>query len=446
MFNQNPPKRSSVELYVPCRCAAKMNAKKSCLIPRAAGRHNYPTSGVTAVHTIHFPVSARQFVLPLVAHLNGNGFATELWFENQPQHAAVIRQITGPQRHLNMDLTPNIATLGRRVRQFRNALREARPTVLHCHQTRAAVVPLLAGWMANVPVRIYHNHGLPYLGHRGAMRLLLRQLEWINIHLATHVLLVSHSNLAAARADGLLKAGQGRVLAHGSAAGIDLRDYAPDRFNREAQARARHHWGIGQAGFVLGYVGRPVRRKGFHRLLRSWEQSGLSQQGGILLLAGCTREQCATALRRQVAGVIALGYLTDLREFYAAGDAVVLPSDHEGFPYSLLEGAAASRPLIGTDLPGLRCAVHHETTGLLVRPRDEAALGQAITRLAQHPELRHQWGRNARTRVEREFDRPRVLENLVEYYRTGLGVVPSSPALQPVNLAANRHIALTVAA
>jgi len=248
--------------------------------------------------------------MPMVAHLNQHGFDTELWFENQPAHQDTVRQILVPHRHLDFDLTPRPVTFLARLARYRRQLRAAKPSVLHAHQTRASLIPLLAASLERVPIRIYHNHGLPYLGYRGPMRWALRNLETINIRLATHVLLVSHSNLEAARADGLLRRGTGEVLAHGSAVGIDLVEFAPERFDLEAKNAARQKFGAGDAAFVLGYVGRPVKRKGFHLLLSAWEKSGIGRQGNIVLIAGCAREECRRLLGRVFEAVIGFGYLT----------------------------------------------------------------------------------------------------------------------------------------
>ena len=359
--------------------------------------------------------------MPMVAHLNRHGLDTELWFENQPKHAATIRHITVPQRHVDSDFSFNPLVFLRRLNAYRRELRKTPPRVIHTHQARASIIPLLAARLENIPVRVYQNHGLPYLGHRGALRGLLRGMERVNIRLATHVLLVSHSNLAAARADGLLPDGKGTVLAHGSAVGIDLDEFAPRHFDETARSAARRKFGVGEGAFVLAYVGRPVKRKGFPLLLRAWEASGLGRDGNVLLAAGCTAQECDAVLRSPVEGLQGLGYLTDLREFYAASDAVALPSDHEGFPYSLLEGAAAGRALIGTDIPGIRCAVQPDRTGLLVPARDEAALRDAIRLLASDSALRRRLGQNARDRVEREFARETVLDSLHQFYRSDLG-------------------------
>ncbi len=354
--------------------------------------------------------------MPMVEWLNRHGIDAELWFENQVKHQAVIRQITVPSRHVDSDLSFDPLAFNRRLAAYRRELRRSPPRILHAHQARASLIPLLAGYLEKVPVRIYHNHGLAYLGYRGVMRRLLRALEQVNIGFATHVLLVSHSNLEAARSDGLLRAGKGTVLANGSAVGIDLQEFAREQFNANAQIAGRRKFGLPADRFVLAYVGRPVKRKGFHFLLRAWKRTRLGFKGNILLVAGCTQEECARALAQEVEGVKGLGYLTDLREFYAASDAVVLPSEHEGFPYSLLEGAAAGRPLIGTDIPGIRCAIQRDHTGLLVGPGDEAALCRAIETLVADPALGARLGANARGRVEREFERKIVLQSLLDYY------------------------------
>ena len=155
--------------------------------------------GGRVVHSIHFPVSARNFVAPMVEHLNRSGIAAELWFENRACFAQIISGINVPQRHIETDVCVNPIVFCRRVARYRRRLRQTRPAVVHAHQTRATLVPLLAARLAGVPIRVYHNHGLAYLGYRGPLRQALRALERTNLRLATHALLVSHSNLNAAR-------------------------------------------------------------------------------------------------------------------------------------------------------------------------------------------------------------------------------------------------------
>ena len=377
------------------------------------------------IQNIHFPVSARSFVEPIVDRFNREHIETELWVENNPKHQAVLQSLNVPKRLVGSDLTLNPFAFFKRVLAYRQALREAQPQVLHAHQTRASLIPLLAAYLEKVPVRIYNNHGLPYLGYTGPMRWLLRALEKSNIALATHTLLVSHSNLEEAIADNLLPKGKGTIIKSGSAVGIDLDEYDLSKFDPAAASQARKQFNLAEDVFVLGYVGRPVKRKGFHLLIAAWQAANLAEKGAVLLIAGCSDSECQAVTGYAVPGVKGLGYLNGLTAFYAACDAVTLPSEHEGFPYSMLEGAAAGKPLIGTDIPGIRCTIRHNETGLLVPKRNPEALAEAIQLMAEDRELRSRLGKNARSRVEAEFSRDIVLSGLLAFYQN-IGISASS--------------------
>ncbi len=374
------------------------------------------------IQSIHLPVSARSFVLPMVKSLNQAGVSTELWVENFAKQSAIVELLDVPKYFIASDLVKNPLEIMARFLNYRRQLRRAKPQVIHTHQTRAAIIPLLAAYLEKVPVRIYHNHGLSYLGYKGGMRWFLRILEVVNISLSTHVLLVSKSNLDEARVDGILKRNQGYVLAHGSAVGIDLDRYKPEYFSTAAAKIARQNLGIPEDAFVLAYIGRPFKRKGFHLLIKAWERSGLGQQNHFLIIAGCSAADCDAVLGYQSQGVKGLGYLTSLREFYAACDVVTLPSEHEGFSYSLLEGAAAGKPLIGSDIPGNRCAIQPDLTGILIPKDNETALAEAIKYFAFNPDLRHQLGKNARYRIEQEFTNEIVLAGLLDFYTNVIGL------------------------
>jgi N,N'-diacetylbacillosaminyl-diphospho-undecaprenol alpha-1,3-N-acetylgalactosaminyltransferase len=374
------------------------------------------------LHCIRHPVGARNFIAPVVEFFNQYGIRTELWYHGDEALAHMDWGIDVPHRKVQLDFSPRPLVFRERLTDFRRRLRLIHPEVVHAHQMRGALIPLLGAYLEKIPVRVYHNHGLPYLGHRGLVRILLRAFERLNMALATHLLLVSHSNLQAGQADSLPGIQKGQVLGAGSIAGIDLQEYSPEQFTSAAAQAARQKLGISPNAFVLAYVGRPVKRKGFHRLLAAWEKLALSEQEGILIIAGCSEDECRKAIGHPLTGVMGLGYLEDLRPFYAASNAVILPSDHEGFPYALLEGAAAGRALLGTDIPGVRCTIRHEQTGFLFPADDQSELVKTIRRCATTPALCTNLGRNARARVEAEFDRQIVLNNLLRFYHEHLAI------------------------
>ena len=369
------------------------------------------------IHLIHHPVSAKKFIEPLVKALNSKGIKAELWLENREDLKDFIDTIDCPKRFAKFDLSINPFSVLMRAIQLVKKFKASKPTAIHAHQTRAAFIPLLASLIVRTPIRIYHVHGTPYLGYRGPLWAALWLLEFLNCRLATHVIAVSPSIRKKMIQHNIVRESKCEVLGKGSSCGIDLVEFSAEQFNEQHKARARQTLGIIPKAYVVLYVGRPFKRKGFYTLLDTWQSSELSNSGNILLIAGCNNDDVLRATGgSSLKNVIALGYVKDLRPCYAACDVVVLPSRHEGFPYSLLEGAAAVRPLIGTDVPGIDSIIVDGKNGLLVPVGDVEALVKAITTLKEDRKLGEQMGQSGRKLGEQYFDRKICNGLLLDYY------------------------------
>jgi len=110
-----------------------------------------------------------------------------------------------------------------------------------------------------------------------------------------------------------------------------------------------------------------------------------------------------------------LGAADDVRPFIAASDCVVLPSYREGLPRSLLEASAMARPIIGTDVPGVRDVVDDRVTGLLCAVRSATSLADAmLAMIALGPAERRAMGQAGRERVERRFAIEEVTRRYLE--------------------------------
>jgi glycosyltransferase involved in cell wall biosynthesis len=100
-----------------------------------------------------------------------------------------------------------------------------------------------------------------------------------------------------------------------------------------------------------------------------------------------------------------LGEVSDVRPILEKADVVVLPSSYrEGVPNALLEGLALGRPVITTDAPGCRETVVDKVNGLLIPPRDVAALSAAMRYMITHQERRLEMGREGRKLAVERFD------------------------------------------
>jgi glycosyltransferase involved in cell wall biosynthesis len=178
-------------------------------------------------------------------------------------------------------------------------------------------------------------------------------------------------------------------------------------------------------GPVALFVGAARYYKGIDVLLRA-----MAKVDGKLVVAG--RGTQDPSLKR-LAGdlgiddrVSFLGEVSSsrLRILLNAADVFVLPSIDrcETFGIGQLEAMACSKPIVSTDLPtGVRSVNRPGETGLVVPPGEPDALAEALNRLLSNPGLRDEYGKAARSLVEREFGADRMVSKTLEVYREVLG-------------------------
>jgi glycosyltransferase involved in cell wall biosynthesis len=112
----------------------------------------------------------------------------------------------------------------------------------------------------------------------------------------------------------------------------------------------------------------------------------------------------------------------ELPAYYAASDMVVIPSrPPEAFGVALAQGMAAGKPVIGSDIPGVRTVVENGESGFLIEPGDKVALAERIEQLAGDPDLRRQMGFRGRERIVRRYTWRTVGERLLALYMEVLG-------------------------
>jgi glycosyltransferase involved in cell wall biosynthesis len=321
---------------------------------------------------------------------------------------------------------PRRITPLRDLRAVVGILREmsrVRPAIVHAHTPKGGLLGMIAAAAHRAPVRIYHIRGLPLLGARGMKRRLLWATEWLACRLAHQVLCVSHSVRAEAVDAGICPPEKIAVLGGGSGNGVDATGrFDPDRLDDRLRAETRARLGIPRDSVVLGFVGRIVRDKGIVELTEAWRELRDRYPHLRLLMIGPFEPQDPVPpeigrLLREDPRVHLAGMDWNTPPLYAAMDLVALPTYREGFPNVPLEAAAMRLPVVATSIPGCVDAVADGVTGLLVPPRDPAALRTALARYLDDPELRLLHGAAGRERVLREFRQEAIWEALCGEYR-----------------------------
>ena len=170
------------------------------------------------------------------------------------------------------------------------------------------------------------------------------------------------------------------------------------------------------------FVGRLVYYKGLAVLIESMKQCP-----GTLMLVG--DGPLESSLRAQVAAsglesrVLFVGRASnqDLPAYYHASDVFVLPSVAETEAYGIVqvEAMASAVPVVSTNLPtGVPWVNQDGVSGLVVPPRDPAALAQALARLLGDPVLRRTLGQNGRRRARALFLREQTVASFKSLIET----------------------------
>jgi glycosyltransferase involved in cell wall biosynthesis len=110
----------------------------------------------------------------------------------------------------------------------------------------------------------------------------------------------------------------------------------------------------------------------------------------------------------------------DLVRLYCSAEIAVVPSLYEGFGFPAAEAMACELPVVCSTAGALPEVVGDDGAGILVPPRNAPALGQAIHRLLEDPDLRRQMGQAGRRRVTTLFTWETAARQMVEVYREAI--------------------------
>ena len=190
--------------------------------------------------------------------------------------------------------------------------------------------------------------------------------------------------------------------------GVDLSMFQP--IDRD-EARRKIGYGPGR---LLLFVGRLERLKGVEIAIRALAllRDRAHDDVRLLILGEDSRDGDESEKERlkQVASEVGVRDRVDflgsvahheLPFFYSAVDVCVMPSYSESFGFVGLEAQACGRPVVASDVSGLRSVVRDDVSGYLIDSHDPALYAERIGRLLDNPELAQQMGRRGRLLAQR---------------------------------------------
>jgi glycosyltransferase involved in cell wall biosynthesis len=363
--------------------------------------------------------------ITLTARLEPRGYATLL-----------VRGVEGDREGSMDHLADALGVRPRRVAWLRRSVgrhdiralievwrivRTTRPDILHTHAAKGGAIGRTAAIIAGrrrprVILHTFHGHVLTDYFSPG-LATLFRRVERFLAARSTVLIAVSSEVR-----DDLVRLG---IAPHDKVRvvplGFDLEPFVADGGRGDAERlRVRRELAIAPAARVVTLVARLAPIKRVDRFLAVAEQ--LADLPGVRFVVvgdGELRDElrASSAARRLADRVVWAGLRHDMPGVCFASDVVVLTSDNEGTPVSLIEAQAAGVPVVSTRVGGVESVVLDGVSGSVVDRDDVAGFAGRVRALLEDRELAAVQGSAGRSHVLSRFGLDRLVDDVDGLYR-----------------------------
>lgn len=255
---------------------------------------------------------------------------------------------------------------------------------------------------------IYTAHGFHfYRGGPRARNLAFLALEKLAGRWTDYLVVINREDEQAAKAHRLVP--DDRVC-YMPGIGVDTSTYRRANVSDTEVARVRREIGVSDSDTVFLMIAEFIKRKRHADVLRALAQ--MRMPNTYVVFAGdgpLLQESKKLANGLGIASRVRfLGVRDDIPSLLAASNALILPSNQEGLPRSVMEAMCMGVPVIGSRIRGTRDLIELGG-GLLVRVGDVDGLAGAMTWLAEHPEEARAMGERGRSQIS-AYDLDRIIE------------------------------------
>ncbi|MBT6230541.1 MAG: glycosyltransferase [Candidatus Scalindua sp.] len=199
--------------------------------------------------------------------------------------------------------------------------------------------------------------------------------------------------------------------------GVELDQYNP---GMDASEKIRLSLGITDDYPIIGAIGRLVHQKGYSHFLQAAKQVYVEKKYVRFVIVGHGPEEDNLKSMAKSLGISHVctfaGLRRDIPELLSTFEVFVLSSVLEGLPRIVIEAMAMGRPIVATDIDGVREELEDGITGLLVPPENSDFLAKSIIDLLTDKDKSVQMGINARRVAEERFGVGIMLKNVEEVY------------------------------
>lgn len=306
--------------------------------------------------------------------------------------------------------------------QLYKIFKKEKPNIVHSHTPKAGTLGMMAAKLANVPHRLHTIAGLPLLVATGSKRRLLDTVEKITYACATKIYPNSYGMRDIIIQNKYTKKEKLKVIGYGSSNGIDTTQFDPNLVSDNTKQNLRKELGLSEESFLFLFIGRVVTDKGVNELVQAFSEIHSSIPNSHLVIVGNYESNLDPLLPKtdnlieKHLNIHAVGYKTNVIDYFAAADTLVFPSYREGFPNVVMQAAAMQLNAIVSDINGCNEIITNGENGWIVPPKNVEQLKDRMIWCFSNPEESEKMGLRSRRLMQEKYERQFVWEELLKEY------------------------------
>jgi N,N'-diacetylbacillosaminyl-diphospho-undecaprenol alpha-1,3-N-acetylgalactosaminyltransferase len=314
-------------------------------------------------------------------------------------------------------LSPISATSS--ILELSKILKSLNLDLLHTFTVKPNIFGTFAGKMAGVPkiVNLVEGLGSFYIDNSLKSKIVRKIIETsykISFRFAKKVIFVNSDDPEYLESKGIISKDKIHII---KSVGVDTEFYKMENVPDEVQKNLRKSLDIKNQKVII-MIARAILHKGTLDFYKSAEI--LKDKNYKFLFVGGLDEGNKFGMSQDFmnsGNVNWLNFRNDIRELIAISDLVVLPSYREGVPRTLLEASAMGKPIIGTNVVGVREAVDNGENGFLIPIESPEILSEKISQILENRNLHKDMSERSRQKAVSEFDIKNIVQKYIDFYK-----------------------------
>ena len=374
------------------------------------------------------PITIRSFLLPFIKHFRGLGWQVDGMAQGVSED---IECVAACDRVWDIQWSRNVfdpRNLVAGVKRVQEVVKAEDYDLVHVHTPIAAFVTRFALRNFQQTKVIYTAHGFHF--YRGGSKLknaVFFNLEKLAGRWTDYLVTINREDEAAAKQNHFLDAE--RIRYH-RGIGVDTSYYAQGKARADDVAKIRQEFALAAEDSLFLAMAEFSPRKRHRDLIAAFAQLNDPQVHLALAGEGPLKEDIKqlTVELGLASRVHFLGFRKDVPSLIQAAKALLLVSQQEGLPRSIMEAMCLETPVIGTDIRGTRDLLE-DGCGLLVNLGDIEAISQAMRQIIDEPEQSSIIASKARAKMA-NYDLKQIIKAYSDIYNEAIVELGLEPIIQ----------------